>query len=300
VFENIPSGRRLISHLICSIAILLVAISLPACSEPTESPTFTPVASPQTADFPAPSLVPGSTAQNTATPTVLTPSPTPGLEICSPLKGVSLGDISGRIVNPFHPPRLGSDDPHQGVDLADLDPIGGYARQGLEVHSILAGYVAAVINNRFPYGNAVIVETPLSDIPAQWLSQNGFPTPGDAILYNSSLTCPPINADPAWNKKEPSLYVLYAHLKGPVNVHLNDRLSCGQALGVIGETGNALNPHLHIEVRVGPGAVRFASMAHYDTSATQEEMGNYCTWRVSALFPLVDPMRLLLAISAGN
>jgi hypothetical protein len=46
-------------------------------------------------------------------------------------------------------------------------------------------------------------------------------------------------------------------------------------------------------MRLGPAGVRFSSLAHYDASATIEEMFNYCTWRVSGLFQLVDPMLLL-------
>jgi hypothetical protein len=34
-------------------------------------------------------------------------------------------------------------------------------------------------------------------------------------------------------------------------------------------------------------------MAHYDNTAQTEEMGNYCMWRVSDVFQLVDPLRLL-------
>lgn len=299
MFTLIFICRRLKFHWVSGFLILLVAISLPACSEPTASPTLSPAVSPQAADSPTPSRVPVSTAQATATPTVPLLSPTPGFEICSPLNGVPLSEVPERIVNPFHPPRLGSDDPHQGVDLADLDPIGGYARQGLEVNAVLPGRVAAVIDNRFPYGNGVMVETPLSDIPAPWRSRMELPIIGEALLYHSSLTCPPIKADPTWRMDEPSLYLLYAHLAQAPSFKLDDQLSCGQVLGAIGETGNALNPHLHLELRVGPGAVRFASMAHYDTSATQEEMGNYCRWRVSALFPLVDPVKLL-SILAGK
>jgi hypothetical protein len=34
-------------------------------------------------------------------------------------------------------------------------------------------------------------------------------------------------------------------------------------------------------------------MAHYDASASLEEMANYCLWRVSGHFSLFDPMDLL-------
>jgi len=34
-------------------------------------------------------------------------------------------------------------------------------------------------------------------------------------------------------------------------------------------------------------------MAHYTGSATLDELANYCLWRVSETFQLLDPMRLL-------
>jgi murein DD-endopeptidase MepM/ murein hydrolase activator NlpD len=67
-------------------------------------------------------------------------------------------------------------------------------------------------------------------------------------------------------------------------------VSCGEKLGAIGSSGNALNPHLHLEARAGPAGADFASMAHYDASASPAEMRAYCDWRVSGLFQLIDPM----------
>ena len=58
-------------------------------------------------------------------------------------------------------------------------------------------------------------------------------------------------------------------------------------------SGNALNPHLHIEARIGPSDASFSSLAHYDASATIEEMQNYCLWRISGLFRVLDPLQVL-------
>jgi murein DD-endopeptidase MepM/ murein hydrolase activator NlpD len=74
---------------------------------------------------------------------------------------------------------------------------------------------------------------------------------------------------------------------------VGDPIECGEALGQVGQSGNALNPHLHFEVRLGPAGIQLKSMAHYDASASAEEMSNYCTWRVRGVFQLVDPMLLL-------
>jgi murein DD-endopeptidase MepM/ murein hydrolase activator NlpD len=89
------------------------------------------------------------------------------------------------------------------------------------------------------------------------------------------------------------LYLLYAHLQVAPDLQLGDQVACGGAIGAIGDSGNALNPHLHLELRIGPQASRFHSMAHYDASATPEEMASYCTWRVSGQYQLIDPLKLL-------
>jgi murein DD-endopeptidase MepM/ murein hydrolase activator NlpD len=185
------------------------------------------------------------------------------------LQGIPLEQLPGLVSNPFHPPAPGSDDPHHGVDLAIRLPNSEVAVSGNPVQAALAGSVAAVIRDRFPYGNALLVETPLEEAP------------------------------PALDLSRRSLYVMYAHMRDPVDLNPGDTVACGQAIGAVGSTGNALNPHLHLEMRVGPAGMRFSSMAHYDNSATSEEMSSYCLWRISGLFQLVDPLRLI-ALPQGN
>ena len=75
-----------------------------------------------------------------------------------------------------------------------------------------------------------------------------------------------------------------------------DSTLCGQELGSIGQSGNALAPHLHLEIRTGPGGWQPTGLAHYTNDAGPEEMGNYCTWRVSGIFQTVDPLALLAAM----
>jgi murein DD-endopeptidase MepM/ murein hydrolase activator NlpD len=196
------------------------------------------------------------------------------------------------ISNPFQPPSyLGSDDPHQAIDLAIIQD--GMAVGGGEVHLVLEGSVAAVISGRFPYGNALLVETPLEVLPADWLAELALPTPAPTLGPHPSLTCPQLADAPQWDTSARSLYLLYAHMAAPPDFQLGDRVACGAPIGLVGQSGNALNPHLHLEARLGPRAVRFAGIAHYETRATPEEMWGYCTWRVSGVFQLVDPTRLL-------
>jgi len=48
-------------------------------------------------------------------------------------------------------------------------------------------------------------------------------------------------------------YALYAHMQpGSIRVHRGDRVSRGQVLGLVGNTGNSLAPHLHFQVMDGP------------------------------------------------
>ena len=52
-------------------------------------------------------------------------------------------------------------------------------------------------------------------------------------------------------------FAFYAHLKtGTVNVKPGDRLSTGQVLGSVGNTGNSSAPHLHFHVMSTPDPLR--------------------------------------------
>jgi murein DD-endopeptidase MepM/ murein hydrolase activator NlpD len=229
-----------------------------------------------------PSLPPTATAEATA---IVTPEPA----VCSPLAGYALPDLASMIVNPYLPPRLGSDDPHQGMDLGVLDAVQGYALAGNPVQAVLAGKVAGVTADRFPYGNMLMIETPLEAsfpvIPPLLV----LPTPLPARLPRGALTCPELNSLPAAADAPRSLYILYAHMLNSPAVKVGDPVGCGQEVGAIGQSGNALNPHIHVEVRVGPANQKFTSMAHYDPSADYEEMAAYCLWRVSGVYQTIDP-----------
>ena len=220
-----------------------------------------------------------------------TATPTEIWEVCSPLEEVPIEALLERIANPYLPPASGSDMPHQAIDLADPGK-GQIALAGLTVQAVLPGRVAMVLNNRFPYGNAVLVETRMEDAPESWLSTLELPEPIPTLSFIPALTCPQPTDLPDWNVNEQSVYLLYAHLRDAPTVQVEEDVGCGQALGAIGDSGNALNPHLHLEARIGPAGVRFGSLAHYDTSAAPEEMYNYCVWRVSGWFQHFDPMRL--------
>ena len=286
-----PQGAR-INQL---TTLLLLCAWLAACSPVSAS---NPQSSGDILQIPSPPpstsrRLPVATAAPDRTPTHIAASPTSSmnLPLCSPFPATSQADLIASISNPFNPPPPGSDDPHQGLDLAVQ--LNGIALAGDPVHAVLSGKVAMVTGDRFPYGFMLLVETPLEELPPAWLTANRLPTPAPTLPPPAALTCPALTPAEPWHATRRSLYVLYAHLGEKAVFQPGDPVECGQPIGRVGQSGNALNPHLHLEVRTGPAGARFTSMAHYDNTARLEEMGNYCTWRVSNLFQLIDPGLLL-------
>ncbi len=163
----------------------------------------------------------------------------------------------------------------------------------MPVQAVLSGQVAMAQTDRFPFGSAILIETPLDQLPQAWVESLHLPAPLATPPPRSALTCPEGGLKPTWDVTHRSLYVLYAHLQDAPQVKPGENLTCGQAIGKVGQSGNALNPHLHLEVRVGPAGARFTSIAHYDNSATLEEMAGYCAWSVSGQFQVIDPLTLL-------
>jgi hypothetical protein len=51
-------------------------------------------------------------------------------------------------------------------------------------------------------------------------------------------------------------YALYAHMQpGSIKVHPGDRVKLGQVLGLVGDSGNSIVPHLHFQVTAGPSSM---------------------------------------------
>jgi len=277
--------------------VLFLLICSTGCSTETHETITMPIASSVPTPIPSMTIKPSSSPSPypTEAQTKAPLSPTPELIICPPLPGYSRDEIISAISNVFNPPaRAGSDDPHQAVDLAVIQY--GIAISGDPVQIILAGRVAAIVEDRFPYGNALLVETILENLPHDWVSRIAAPTPAPTLGPHPSLTCPQLEESLSWDPDRRSLYLLYAHMQEPVQLQVNDQVKCGQNIGTIGQSGNALNPHMHLEARVGPSGAIFNSMAHYSGGITPEEMRNYCTWRVSGIFQLMDPEPLLRLI----
>lgn len=302
-YSPISLAKQILNSFI-RVAVFSLLIICSACTIfPTEwenpdaknTPTYTPVANTVTAISPT---LP-DTMNETQISTIF---PLPGpittvdrsiSQVCSPIAGVDLTNLKTLITNPYNPPRPGSDDPHQGIDLSVLDPGTNIAIPGTEVQAVLPGVVAAIIEDRYPYGNAIIIETPWEDIPLYLIKLLDTMEHEAEFQANPSLTCPQTETDLSWSNEQHSIYLLYAHLQNPPLRQIGDSIMCEEKLGQIGDSGNALNPHLHLEIRLGPQGARFPGMAHYDNSATALEMQMYCTWRVSGLFQHINPLWLL-------
>lgn len=265
------------------LLLLLFTLLLPACAAGPPPLPAEDLAAPLEpvlaalpslpADTPTPEPLPSAspTPTSTASPQpTQTSTPESEFVLCSPLSLHPLAQLTNIIGDPYRPPPPGREERHHGVDFAyyrfgDRDTM-----QGEPVQSILPGVVAMALEDRFPYGNTVIVETPLVNLPPELL---------ETLEYSP----------------DESLYVLYAHLNLPPAVSLGETVQACQLLGEVGLTGNTDVPHLHLETRIGPPGHVFESMLFYSTRATQQEMDNYVLWRTSGVFRHFDPMILLSA-----
>ncbi len=231
-------------------ALLLV---LSACAPASSSPT--PILTPS----PIPPL------SHSPTP----PSPTP-VSPCTPLQGYTFAELPGITSRGFEAPHPGKDDGHHGIDIAHWQYKDRTTLEGVVVQAVLLGTVAASVEDKWPYGNMIIIETPAELLPTALIDAYQL-IPGQ------------------------SLYALYAHLLAPPAFTVGDAVVCAQPLGAVGNTGWSGNAHLHFETRVGPGGSTFASMAYYQTTTTEEERANYARWRFEGEFVAWDPALLLFA-----
>jgi murein DD-endopeptidase MepM/ murein hydrolase activator NlpD len=193
---------------------------------------------------------------------------TPEVLLCSPLTLHPLYELPSIIGDPYKPPRPGREERHHGVDFGYYHYKDRDTMLGEPVQAILPGVVASAIEDRYPYGNMVMIETPRSELTEE-------------IIELIQMA------------EGQSLYHLYAHLNLPPQITLGETVTTCQALGEVGMSGNTDIPHLHLETRIGPSGAVFERMRFYDTRATIEEMETYVLWRTSGEFNHFDPMTLL-------
>jgi murein DD-endopeptidase MepM/ murein hydrolase activator NlpD len=236
--------------------------SLAEPTPPAFSPS-SPVHSPTPDLFPTERFLAPNTLPSPTQPSIL-----PTFHLCSPLSLHPLSELPQVIGDPYDPPRPGREERHHGIDFGYYHFGDRDSMQGEPIQAVLPGVVASALDDHFPYGNMVMIETPQSLLPSDVVQILGF-APGD------------------------SLYVLYAHMNAPPLVRLGDSVEACQLLGEVGMSGNTELPHLHLETRLGPAGSVFESMLFYSTRATVEEMEAYKLWRTSGVFRHFDPMKLL-------
>ena len=122
-------------------------------------------------------------------------------QLCSPLAEHEINDLPSIVSDPYDPPPLGKDDRHHGVDFAYYNQGGRESIEGEGVAAILPGSVAAVLEDRLPYGNMVIIETQHDDLWPELIRHL------EIVLGES-------------------LYHLYAHFGQPPSVTLGQRIEC--------------------------------------------------------------------------
>jgi murein DD-endopeptidase MepM/ murein hydrolase activator NlpD len=187
------------------------------------------------------------------------------VEIGIPLSGFTAEELPLIVTQAYNVPNEFRDAGHHGVDFAYYDYKGQYILN-LPINAVFAGQVAGIIHNRPPLGYAVMVETPYDSLPE---------------VYRQELEMLP----------DQSLYILYAHMIEAPRYEVGDPIAWQQQLGNVGKSQTA-EAHLHFETRIGQSGFTFENMAYYDTSATEEEMETYLTWRTSGKFHPFDPMKL--------
>lgn len=230
----------------------------------------TQVAPPKQIPISTPSIIPATPTLN-PTATIFF-SPHTGPIICSPLAIQPLDKLSLIITQPFIMPRVMDDGTykdsgHHGLDVGFITR-GTQKFTGSPVLAAITGYVAAIIHNRPPYGDMVMLETPYDQIPAKLITNQKIAA-GD------------------------SLYTVYAHLQNIQDIIIGQEIKCGHQIAETGLTGMTDGPHLHFETRWGPPNASFPVMAYYINNVTEEEVKYYTIWRMSGKYHLFNPFDLL-------
>lgn len=242
---------------------LLSACSPAPQASPTQRPTEVPTLAPTDTPLPPPSETPIPTPEATATT-----MPPPVSSICTPLRDHDIAKLPEYVTKPYSETLTSNKEQgHHGVDFAYLYKDGdGPVIEGVDNTAIMDGVVAGFTNDREPYGNMIMIETPYEVLPPEVIA-----------FYDI--------------QPDQSMYQLYAHMLDNPSLGIGEAVKCGDTVGRVGNTGNSGNPHLHLETRVGPAGQSFPhQLIFYDTTASPEELAGYVRWRQSGEFVQYDPM----------
>lgn len=217
----------------------------------------------------------------------------------SPLQGIENSELRLVTSNPFkfkypYVEASGSDYNHTGIDLAFFKFKDFTTVLGHPIQSVLPGKVVESLSDRWPYGNMILIETPLSRLSPEYLAALALPAPYPETEISAHSSCLPDPTRIAWSQTETSLYIVYAHMESPSSFKAGDEVNAGDVIGAVGHSGNAIvgAEHLHLEVRLGPSDAQFGTISDYKPDSTEEERYNYCIWALSEVFQPIDPTTL--------
>jgi murein DD-endopeptidase MepM/ murein hydrolase activator NlpD len=272
------------------IALLVLAI-MTGCSQFSNPTTSIPPTGTLTnTETPTPTV--------TATVTSTIPPPTPTIElisqVCSPIQGIDFSELpliqSWEYISPTPYVESG----HPAIDFGQYHFKDYPFFPNFPVQSIISGKAILVQQDLSPYGNMILIETPLNNIKESFLSSITKPTPLPPSIYSIDERCPVSGPEITWDSEGKSLYVLYAHMLEKPEVSPGDPVSCGQLIGIAGKSGHAAEEHLHLEIRIGPSNASFESIAAQGSAdITPVERYNYCIWALSGVFQAINPATLL-------
>jgi len=126
------------------------------------------------------------------------------------------------------------------VDWEELDQSGRIysgPREKLESYPIFGKPVLAVADS--------VVDSVITDPEEQ--------TPGK---YPTNITLAAADGNCVILKLGEHQYALYAHMQpGSILVHEGEKVKRGQTIGLVGNTGNSVAPHLHFQMNDGPSSL---------------------------------------------
>ena len=270
---------------------LILILFLGGCanqSTPVFISTFTPTFLPTETSTLIPAQAPSASPTATSLPLVTS--------VCSPLQGIALSDLRLITSNPFYFKYPFSEGPsgdknHPAVDLGFYHFKSFSTDAGFPIQALLPGKVVEVLDNRFPYGNMILIETPLQDLSPELQALIKIPQPYPDEEIKTHSTCQPDQSRISWSDTAKSIYSLYAHMQAPSTLKPGDIVQCGELIGAIGASGNSSTniEHLHLEIRIGPADAKFGTISDYLSSSTPEERYNYCIWALSEIFLPINP-----------
>ena len=217
-----------------SYFFIIIFLLISACSPLSNQEELT-ADPPQHTETAAPTW----TVAPTGTQISSTPAPILQDKVCSPLETETLQTLQEIVTQPYKQPRIGIDDgppTHHGVDFAHYRRGDLLSLEGVGILSALDGEVVTVINDRFPYGHAVIIETPLDTISPQLLTQFNLPEISSPVDPDPKFNWSPGELSFTLSENDYSIYIFYAHLLAAPEVEIGEQVTCGQRIRVIQPT----------------------------------------------------------------